>query len=88
MEATTLRGHVDIIESVLGRIRNCVGEMVASSYVHQPNHIAMQFSCFVYTVILHVPLWLQMCCTVSGPSYSTKGEPYSIIHRLVGTQFS
>ena len=44
MEATILQGHVDIIKSVLGRVRNCVGEqalrceMVASSYVHQPNH--------------------------------------------------
>ena len=28
----------------------------------------MQFSCLVYTVILHVPLWLQMCYTVELPT--------------------
>ena len=53
--------------------------------------IAMQISCFVYTVILHVPLWLQVCCTVSTQNCPTKGIPQSIIHRLntlVATQFS
>ena len=40
---------LDNIKSVLGRVRNCVGkqalhcEMVASSYVHQPNHSYANF---------------------------------------------
>ena len=45
----------------------------------------MQISCFVYTVIIHVPLWLQVCSTVSGQSYPTKGIPCSITHRLMAT---
>ena len=79
------------IKSVLGRVRNCVGkqalccEMVALSYISLT--IAMQISCLVYTVILHVPLWLQVCCTVSDQSYPTKEIPYRIIHRLVVTVF-
>ena len=61
-----------------------------SSYVCQPNHIiaAMHISCFIYTTILHVPLWLQVSCTVSHQSCPTKGVLYSIIHRTVATQFS
>ena len=50
--------------------------------------IVIHILCFVYTVILHVPLWLQVCCTVSGQSYPTMGIPYSIIYRLVATRFS
>ena len=78
---------VHTAKSVLGRVRNCVGEqalrceMVASFYVHQPNH-SYADSCFVYIVILHVLLWLQVHCTVSGQSYPTKGLPYCIIHSL------
>ena len=29
--------------------------------------IAMQNPCLVYTVIIHMAVWLQVCCTVSGP---------------------
>ena len=43
-------------------------EMVVSFYVCQPNH---SYADLVYTVILHVPLWLQVCCTESGQSYPT-----------------
>ena len=81
---------ISFIKSGLRRVRNCVGEqvvcleIVASSYVFILT-IAMQI---VYTVILHVALWLQVCCTVSGQSCPTKGIPYSIIHRPVATQFS
>ena len=70
-------------KSVLGRVRSCVGEqalrceMVAPSYMCQPNHVSM---CFVYTVIIHVAVWLQVCCTVSAPQ---RDLSYSIIHRLV-----
>ena len=83
-----MRG-VHIIKSGLRRVRNCVGELALrfeterhSTYVSLT--IAMQFSCLVYTVILHVPLWLQVCCTESGQSYPTKGVTY----RIVATQFS
>ena len=83
-------GSMCTTKSVLGRVRNCMGEqalhceMVASSFVCQLNHSYAESmfrlhsdhtrGCVVAGVLLSV--------------YPTKGLPYSIIHRLVATQFS
>ena len=70
------------LKNGLRRVRNYVGEqalhyeMMASSYVCQPNHkLTMQKPCFVYTVIIHVAVWLQVCYTVTSQNYPTKGIP-------------
>ena len=42
----------------------------------------------LYTMIIQVAVWLQVCCTVSGQNCPIKGKPCSIIHRLEATQFS
>ena len=53
--------------------------MVASSYLHVlvplSLTIAMQNPCFVYTVIIYVAVWLQVCYTVTSQNYPTKGIP-------------
>ena len=53
-------------------------ELVGSSTVLT---IAIHISRLVYIVILHEPLWLQVCST----ELAAKGLPYIIIHRLVAT---
>ena len=40
---------------------------------------AMQNPCFIYTVTINVAVWLQVCCTVSGQNYPTKGLPYTVL---------
>ena len=68
-----------------------VSKLYTAKWWHHPTctslTIAMHNPCFVYTVIIHMAVWLQVCCMVSDQNYSTKGLPCSIIHRLVATQF-
>ena len=101
-EARSLSGalkcmnYQHVTKSGLRKVHNCMGElalhfeMVASFYMCQPNHIPDSYSHFMFS--LHSDLTranvVKMCCTVSGKSYTTKGIPYSIIHRFVATQFS
>ena len=69
--------YIHTVKNGLKRVHNWVSQSytlkryIASSYVVSLT-IAIHILCFVYTVILHVPLWLQVCCTVSGQSYPTK----------------
>ena len=79
---------IDITKSVLGRVY--VTAWTSQLYTLLNGGVilcvpAMQNPCFVY---IHVAMWLQVCCTVSGQNYPTKGLPCSIIHKLVATQFS
>ena len=82
-----------LTKSGLRRVRNCVGElalrfeMVASFYVCQPYHSCSHFMfslhsdptrAIVVTGMLHC-VWSEL---------PRQGVPYSIIHRLVATQFS
>ena len=85
--------YIRFDKSVLGRVRNCVGEqalcceMVASSYVHQPYHSYADFMFRLHSDPTHaiVVAGVLHCVWSELP---TKGIPYSIIHRLVATQFS
>ena len=84
-------------KSGLRRVRNCMGElalcfeMVASSYVHQPNNSYSHFMFSLHSDLTRVTGVAACRCAalcLHGQSYPTKGIPYGITHRLVATQFS
>ena len=75
---TTSHSH-KLYQECIKKSTNCMGELALRSTCVSLT-IAMQISCLVYTVILHVPVWLQVCSTVSGrPVRATPPREYPTV---------